>query len=592
MQWALDNPARYLHERAEFDRLDKEVDWLSLAWRLDSATLTVEVDIDLRVHGKTYAANLTYPDLFPETPAYIRPRVSSEQWSIHQYGPGGTLCLKRRADNWDSRVTGAELVRAAYELLSTEQNPEQPARVPADHRVTPGQAMRSKVHRLVCTPELLLALQSASAQTTMKLQTNTLLHRSATVAFMSRLTQADGSTKDLDLPTGLSSYVPLFAWRGDGIVYKSDAFAKATTIGSVDILLEAVGNAGFPKDDVLVRDPGSTKIPERLVLLVDGDPRSLRAFGIEEGEQSALTEYSVILPEETSQRVPADMVKLAGIRFGIVGLGSIGSKVAVSLARSGARKLLLIDDDFLKPENLCRHELSWAAVGVHKVEGVKEALNLIAPGIDIQARTHRIAGQESALAAAEALKDLTTCDVIIDATAVPEVFVRVAAVAKAARRPLCWGELFGGGFGGLIARARPDIDPNPLAVRTAILQHLQTLPPAPNRDVTRYDAGSEQPLIAGDAEVTQIASALSRLVIDVAIRPSSSEFPYSAYLIGLREEAGWFSQPFDTRPIVVSGEGWRCDIDPEVHERQQKEAVQDLLKILVSGRHADPDTSR
>jgi hypothetical protein len=587
MKWALDNPARYLHERAEFDRLDKEADWLSLAWRLDS-TLTVEVDLDLRVHGKSYAATLTYPDLFPETPAYMRPRDSSEQWSIHQYGPGGSLCLKRRADNWDSRVTGAELVREAYELLSTEQNPGQPAHVASEHRVTPGQAMRSKAHRLVCTPELIAALQTLSTQARIGLHTNTLLHRSATVAFVSRLTQTDGSSKDLDLPAGLSAYVPLFAWRGDGILYKSDAFATAATIGSVDNLLEAVGNAGFPKDDVLVREAGSTKITERLVLLADGDPCTLRAFGIDDGENPALNEYSVILPDEISQRLPPDLVNLAGVRFGIVGLGSIGSKVAVSLARSGARKFLLIDDDFLIPENLCRHELSWAAAGVHKVEGVKEALNLIAPGMDVQVRPHRIAGQESALSAAEALKDLTACNVIIDATAIPEVFVRLAAIAKAARRPMCWGELFAGGFGGLIARARPDIDPNPLAVRIAILQHLQTLPAAPNLDANRYDGGSEQPLIAGDAEVTQIASALSRFVIDVAIRTSSSEFPHSAYLIGLREQEGWFSQPFDTHPIEVFGDGWRSDIEPEVHERQQKEAVQDLLKIMLSGRHADP----
>jgi hypothetical protein len=152
---------------------------------------------------------------------------------------------------------------------------------------------------------------------------------------------------------------------------------------------------------------------------------------------------------------------------------------------------------------------------------------------------------------------------------------------------LCWGELFAGGFGGLIARARPDIDPNPLAVRAAILQHLQTLPSAPYRDAHQYDAESGQPLIAGDAEVAQISSALTRLVIDVAIHPSSSEFPHSAYLIGLREEAGWFSQPFDTRPIGVFGEGWRSDIDPAIHGQLKSDAVQDLMKILAE-QHVDP----
>jgi molybdopterin/thiamine biosynthesis adenylyltransferase len=586
MKWALDNPARYFHERAEFDRLDKEEDWLSLAWRLDS-TLTVEVDIDLKVHGKTYAGTLTYPDLFPETPAYIRPRDSSEQWSIHQYGPGGSLCLKWRADNWDNRVTGAELVRQAYELLSTEQNPEQPRQVLSAHCVTPGQGMRSRVHRLICTADLIAALQLLSDGEKSGFNTNTLLHRSATVAFVSQLMQPDGSLVELGLPAGLSTYIPLFAWRGDGVVYKSPVFSTARAIDTVGSLLEAVGTAGFPTGDVLVREAGSSKVSERLVLLTTGDPHILRAFGIEDGENPVLNEYSVIFPDENVKRSPPDQIKLADIRFGIVGLGSIGSKVAISLARSGARKFLLIDDDFLIPENLCRHELSWAAAGVHKAEGVKEALDLIAPAMDARVRTHRIAGQESALSAAETLKDLAACDVIIDATAMPEAFVRLAAIAKAAGRPMCWGELFAGGFGGLIARARPDIDPNPLAVRAAILQHLHTLPPAPYRDAHQYDAESGQPLIAGDAEVAQISSALTRLVIDVAIHPSSSEFPHSAYLIGLREEAGWFSQPFDTRPIEVFGEGWRSDIDPAIHGQLKSDAVQDLMKILAE-QHVDP----
>ena len=99
--------------------------------------------------------------------------------------------------------------------------------------------------------------------------------------------------------------------------------------------------------------------------------------------------------------------------------------------------------------------------------------------MDIDVRLHRVAGQESGLAAATVLKDLTSCDLVIDATANPQVFLRLAAVARVSRCPMCWGEVFAGGFGGIVARARPDLDPHPVAVRAAILRHLDTLPPAP-----------------------------------------------------------------------------------------------------------------
>ena len=66
------------------------------------------------------------------------------------------------------------------------------------------------------------------------------------------------------------------------------------------------------------------------------------------------------MPHETAPRLPAEYAGLAPVRVGIVGLGSLGSKIAVSLARSGLRRFLLVDDDVLLPENICRHELSWA----------------------------------------------------------------------------------------------------------------------------------------------------------------------------------------------------------------------------------------
>ena len=118
MKWALSDPVRFLHERAEFDRLEGDVDWLAFAWRID-ADGTIEVDIDLVVHDITYAGRMTYPDVFPNSPPYIRPRDPSEGWTTHQYGAGGSLCLQWRADNWQTHVTGADIVRNAFELLST-----------------------------------------------------------------------------------------------------------------------------------------------------------------------------------------------------------------------------------------------------------------------------------------------------------------------------------------------------------------------------------------------------------------------------------------------------------------------------------------
>jgi molybdopterin/thiamine biosynthesis adenylyltransferase len=253
------------------------------------------------------------------------------------------------------------------------------------------------------------------------------------------------------------------------------------------------------------------------------------------------------------------------------------------------RRFLLVDDDYLMPGNLVRHELSCAFVGVHKVHAVCDALRLVAAEVKVDVRSHRIAGQESALNAAGALKDLASCDLLIDATANPEVFLRMAAVARDNKKPLLWGELFAGGYGGLIARASPNIDPHPLAVRSAIHAHLSTLPPAPFQRASGYDVEHEQPLIAYDSDVGSIATSLTRFAIDTALQRNPSQFPYPVYLIGLRQE--WiFTQPFDTRPIDARGEGWDEEVAP-LAEEDRIAVAKVLLDLCKEVQHDEPDST-
>lgn len=588
MMWVLNNPSRFLHERAELDRLEVEVDWLTTAWRIIGDGM-IEVDLDMLIHGRNYSGRMTYPDVFPNSPPYIRPRDNSERWTVHQYGAGGSLCLQWRADNWLPHVTGADIVRSAFELLSTEQHPVTPGVVSSDHRLTEGQSMRNEEYRFVATKGFLNVLFTLPQQSKLTLKTHTILNSTATVAFVSEISTTDNSMQVIsDVPSGISMYLPLFAWKGDGFIFKSDAIVTRSSITSVDDLLNILSGAGFDADHVLEKDEVTRKFKGRMVALLGQELTSLRIFLIDSGEQPVFREYKVIMPSSLDTRLPEEYEQLSKVRVGIVGLGSIGSKVALSLARSGVQRFLLVDDDYLIPGNLVRHDLSWAFVGVHKVNAVRDALRLVAAGVDVDVKNHRIAGQESALSAAAALKDIANCDLLIDATANPEVFLRMAAIAKDNRKTLCWGELFAGGYGGLIARARPDIDPNPLAVRSAIHAHLATLPPAPFQEAGGYDVEQEQPLVAYDSDVGQIASAITRLAIDAALHRNPSQFPYPVYLIGLRRE--WiFDQPFDTQPIDAQGDGWD-DADMPVTEEDRLEALKGLMEIIEERKRAEPDS--
>ena len=264
--------------------------------------------------------------------------------------------------------------------------------VPSAHRLTRGQEMRSSAHRLVTTPGLAEAIARAELNGAVPIRTRTLLHPSLTVCFVTETGNAEGSLAPVvDVPKGISSYLPLFAWKGNGFVIKS-SLARNTKVRTVDELIAFVGRLDVAEPLALVREPASSKLADLLLLVTDESGVPQQAWGIDDGE---LHEYAVVSGADSVDRLPPAYARLKDTRVAIVGLGSVGSKVAIPLARSGCRKFLFVDDDIFLPENVCRNELAWDSIGVHKARAVQEALSLIGSGIDVDVRVHRLAGQGS-----------------------------------------------------------------------------------------------------------------------------------------------------------------------------------------------------
>lgn len=69
----------------------------------------------------------------------------------------------------------------------------------------------------------------------------------------------------------------------------------------------------------------------------------------------------------------------------IAGCGSVGSLVALELARSGVGKFVLIDNDIFAYHNICRHQCVISDVGKYKVDAVKERILQINPNAIVEA---------------------------------------------------------------------------------------------------------------------------------------------------------------------------------------------------------------
>jgi len=82
--------------------------------------------------------------------------------------------------------------------------------------------------------------------------------------------------------------------------------------------------------------------------------------------------------------------KFASAAVAICGLGGLGSHIAVSLARAGIGKLILLDFDRVDLTNLHRQQYRVQQIGVYKTEALAENLREIAPYTVLETHTVRL----------------------------------------------------------------------------------------------------------------------------------------------------------------------------------------------------------
>lgn len=68
---------------------------------------------------------------------------------------------------------------------------------------------------------------------------------------------------------------------------------------------------------------------------------------------------------------------------GIIGLGSLGSHIAISLIKNGIKEIILWDYDLLEPKNIHRHILNTNFNYLHKVYGMTQHINSLFPDIKV-----------------------------------------------------------------------------------------------------------------------------------------------------------------------------------------------------------------
>ena len=541
MNWWLRRANRAQKEKAAIGELVLASDWLSnVRW---SFAGDLRLSVSFTVHYAQTSAMLVmeYPALFPDLPPQIKP-AGRQLISGHQYGSSGELCLEWRVDNWHPDITGAMMIESAYRLLSGEAPIEGERQVvPSAHQTSVGQEIRSSYFRFVLPHETEVTLSKVVPGTFHPLRIAEFKRAGRWVAHVELIGTEEAAVVSAKLP-------PDWFRRTGSFLRLPDHAAMPDDLAQ---LVEAIRAMG---DESLVEEI-ETGSGEHPVLLSNGNKVELRTAATWSSKRKVLP-YTTVLAPPHRQRLP-DNTAPAAAKIGIVGCGSVGSKVAISLARAGAESFVLVDGDIFFADNLVRNALDCRAIGLHKTEALQAAITEVNSLATVTTYRVGLGAQESSTFTESTITALDSCDLLIDATGDAAGFNIVGSIAQRSNTPFIFAEVYGGGIGGLVCRLRPSLEATPLAARDQIEAWCKEkgLPPPTTSDAGYAVSDKEgAPLIADDTAVSVIAAHLAAMAIDTLANPDDSRFPFPAYMIGLDE--GWiFSAPFETFPIDLYRQG-------------------------------------
>lgn len=523
------------------EELAKGNEWLTIeGWsKTEEGLLFCKFQLDLG--EECVAFRLTYPDAFPALPPYVKPEDPDLHLSgQHQWGPGGELCLQYRPDRWKPEWTSVQVLQSAHDLLSGQGTTEMDMVLPSAYddaldllgakgRFVLPDNSRKAIHQRI-------ASSISYADFTCEWQEDVCVVRLASIE----------SSSTSIAPTDGRGATASQSKRFGGLVVRLPSIVKIADMSAED--LQSFVSLRFGHKERIIWSGDF-----QFVVVTNG--KSDRLFRIDSIEEDIkIGEYITIRPPKPADR-RGSRSSLTGKSVCIIGCGSLGSKVAASLAREGVGSFALFDPDVLWSDNLVRNELDERHVGHHKAQALAERLRELSRSVTVAGHKFGLTSQTPVAFMASLRELVANSDVIVDATVEPEVFNVLATLTTESTKPLIWGRIYAGGIGGMIARSLPDIDPPPRHAAAQIEKWcaLQDKP-VPEGPARNYGIeGDDGPLVASDVNVSIIATHMAQHIVDALSQKENRVHADPVYFIGMRR--GWiFDSAFDVHPVVYTSE--------------------------------------
>lgn len=540
--------ARLIRECEALAGLAAASDWLEEPHFGKNADGLLTWSFVLLIDVRRIPLRLVFPALFPDLPPFILPADGDVRLSQHQYGEGGELCLQYRPDNWHPDCKSTDVVRSAQALLAATPKEDAISDVESAHPADLPTLLSGCSGRFMLPPDTarLLRLRLAGHATDLRMTMERRVGASEVlVARIAAIGLGPGRVEPDDGPGVCGNWV-------HGILFRLPGIRKIPELPPRE-LAELLYQYLPP----WLRD--WIKAANDKFVVISNGRREVLLRVIHNGPKRTIDLFHTFEPPKVRERrVHGKVFRKNSIC--IIGAGSLGSKVAASLAREGVGQFMLLDNDVLWSDNLVRNELDEMDVGHHKAVSLKHRLLRINPAVKVGALGMSLTSQSAVQHIAQLSEIISSCELVIDTTADSGVFRMAAAICTQKRTPLVWGRIYAGGIGGLIARSIPSEDPPPMTAASQLRAWCDEKGRAPpeGREHNYGVQGDEddEPLFASDGDVGVIANRLVRHALDALSTTEMRVHPEPAYFIGLRK--GWiFEHPFDIHPVIFGPhEGW------------------------------------
>lgn len=376
----------------------------------DDNPLTIRIKLLIKEHEYEFIS--VFPRFFPNQPIIIK--KITEFKTSHCY-KNGSMCLKWGMDNWNSSITLTTLLDNLIELLEAE-NPlgNEHQYLESGDEQSFGQLLHYKDDNFLIVPYDIMNCCGKCGKMTLNKKK---CQSGKTVFYISKIDENEVSSINDSIENEEITYVKTQLSRND---------LMKMNINDIIELVEV-------------------KFDSK-VLLLTSDPCPIV---IDNCKTPYYFDY-IVHDYEVNRRSGISS-NVLNKKITIIGLGSVGSRVFLDLARAGFNNFYIVDNDVMFPYNTLRHELTDINVGEFKVHELKnKVINEINKNAKIITSTLNMVGQESTIATDIFLNHCSSSELIIDCTADDNLLMLLNDVTLENNIPIISGTVIPGGLGNII----------------------------------------------------------------------------------------------------------------------------------------------